>query len=252
MKRRASCGAVALLVVAGFHARGGRLPAWLTSWSVLLSLLLAGALLSFALHLVVYADLDRSDSEAFAVEDEALGLLDKAARTAKQASGFADDWIRDARVRADQSPAFAKRVTDTWMGGHIAAQEADARLIAAWIGFDRFEAYTENAAILEKAATIAMKEVDPEAETAKASAARTAAVEQITQAMVVLKSAHRKLNEHWTLTAQAAGANYLMTLFGYQDYLADAIESYRNAVKGREDDRIAQPFADRLSRLEGR
>ena len=200
----------------------------------------------------VYDDVDRSDSEAFAVEDEALELLDKAARTAKQASRFADDWIGDARERAERSPAFAKRLTDTWMGGHIAAQEADARLIAAWIGYDRFTAYTENARILRSASGLEIKESDPETEDAKANDARTAAVEQITEAVEVLKNAHRKLNNHWTLTAQAAGANDLMALFGYEDYLADAIESYRSAVKGRESDRTAQPFVDRLSRLEGR
>ena len=58
--------------------------------------------------------------------------------------------------------------------------------------------------------------------------------------------------KHWTLTAQAAGTTYLLALFGHEDYVTDVIETYRNAVTGRENDGFAATFVARLAKLENR
>ena len=43
-----------------------------------------------------------------------------------------------------------------------------------------------------------------------------------------------------------------MVLFGDQAYLADAVEAYREALKGREDELYVQRLAARLRQLEAR
>jgi len=42
----------------------------------------------------------------------------------------------------------------------------------------------------------------------------------------------------------------LIALFGEKDYVAEAVESYRSALKGREADAANAPLAARLKHLE--
>ncbi len=207
-----------------------------------------------------YAELNRIDSEAFAIEDEALGLLDRSLKTAKQAAGYADRWLRDAGNRtrglsmeAKNRSAFGGRLSDGWMGGFIAAQEADAHLAKAWIQHVRYDAYTQNAKLLaDVAELVQLTEADVESEQTKATQAHDAGLDDIKESMAVLQRAHGKTERHWTITAQAAGATYLLALFGHEEYVTEAIEAYRTAVQGRENERFAEVFLSRLSRLENR
>lgn len=208
----------------------------------------------------LFDELNRIDSEAFAIEDQALDLLDQAARAAKQASRNADLWVREARDKTQGMSsetkgrsAMGSRINDGWMGGFIAAEEADAQLAMGWIHFDRYDAARKNVALLEKVADVLeLKEADVESEREKLTAAHDAGLEEIKAAVRVLESAHRGSDRHWTLSAQAAGATYLLSLLGHEDYVADTIEAYRAALKGRETESFAETFATRLSRLERR
>lgn len=208
----------------------------------------------------VHAELNRIESESFAVEESALELLLRSAQSSRQAAGYADQWIRDARERTQAlSPkararsAFDGRLQDGWMGAYIAVQEADARLARAWIYYERYHAHSLSTEILaDVAGVLQLNEADVESEQIKAGEAHDAGVEEVKQAMDVLKRAHAKTDRHWTITAQAAGTTYLLALFGHEDYLNDTIEGYRNAVKGREDERFAATFVARLNRLEKR
>lgn len=208
----------------------------------------------------VYDELNRIDSEAFAAEDIAIDLLDQAARLAKTASSQSRTWVNEAGRRTQNlSPesrdrsAFAMREGDGWMGAYAAAQEADARLAMAWVYLDRYRAYSANAAALASVTeTLTLGEVDPAVEEAKALEAQLAGVEEIGEAMTILQAAHRNADQHWTITAQAAATTYVLTLFGHDRYTSEAIEAYRSAVKGREDEAPAQPFMARLTQLENR
>jgi hypothetical protein len=60
------------------------------------------------------------------------------------------------------------------------------------------------------------------------------------------------VDRQWTIAAQAAGTTYLLVLFGQKDYVADTIEGYRNALKGRETEKYTEKLAARLKRLENR
>ena len=207
-----------------------------------------------------YAELNRIESEAFAIEDAALKTFDQSISSAQQAAAAVNEWIDDARDRAaglspeakDRS-ADDKRAGDGWMGGFIAAQAADARLAKAWIYYDRYDAYrrtAESLAAVQKSLTV--KEGDAEAEQTKSLAARDAGVDEVTKAMEVLEKVHRAVDRHWTIAAQAAGTSYLLALFGQKDYVADAAQRYRDALKGRETERYTEKLAARLQQLEGR
>lgn len=207
-----------------------------------------------------YDELNRVESEAVAIEDAALKLLDQSVSASQQAAGAVDEWTSQAREHtrnlspeAKERSAFNARENDDWMGGHIAAQAADARLAKAWIHYDRFLSATQNADVLALATnTFGLKEADPESEIAKASEARDAGVEEVTKAVEVLEKAHRRTEKHWTLAAQAAGTTYLLALFGQTDYVADAIEGYRNALKNRDTEKYTEKLTARLKRLESR
>ena len=210
--------------------------------------------------ITAYAELNRIESEAFAIEEAALEVLERSARFARQAAGSARQWTTEARQRAQELPLRAKersaaetRSQGTWMAGYIAAQEADARLAKAWINVDRYDAYRENAQILDHIrSSLELPEADAESERLKAAEARDAGVQEIDQALAVLEGVHRTVGRHWTITAQAAGAIYLRALLGHQSYKAHAIEAYRQAVKGREDKPYAEKIVSRLKRLENR
>jgi hypothetical protein len=208
----------------------------------------------------LYAELNRVDAEAFAIEQTGLDLLERSAAASRAAAGHADRWIRDARdhtqglsSEATARSAFGGRLRDGWIRGHIAAQEADSRLSKAWIYYERYRAYTQNADILADVTdTLQLREADLESERVKTQEAHDAGLEEIKSAMGVLKSVHGKTESHWTVTAQAAGTTYVLALFGHEAYVDETIQAYRNSIKGREDMAFAQPFVARLNRLERR
>ncbi len=208
-----------------------------------------------------YDQLRKLDSEAFAAEDDALLLFDQAAKNFSQAARNTDAWISEAQQaiqglsqEARDQSAFAARTGDGWMSGQIAAQEADARLARAWIYADRHRAYEDLATTLGTVTDrLRLTEADVEAEHAKSQDSRDAAAEEIETAMSTLKRAHGKASEgNWTITAQAAGATYLMSLLGYDGYLSETIEGYRKALQGRETEPYAKVFSKRLAQLEDR
>lgn len=207
-----------------------------------------------------YTQFNRIESEAYALEDDALDLLERAAKTANQSATQAANWVRDARSRtsnmsneASGRSAFGKRQKDGWMGGFITAQVAQARLAKAWIYHDRYRWYSQNKDRLAGYSELLdLPEVSAEAEQAKVEEALDSGVAEILEAMDVLKKAHGDADQHWTFVAQSAGAMQIMALFGHEGYLGDAIEAYRSALKGRETKPGSELFAAHLSRLENR
>lgn len=208
----------------------------------------------------LFAEFNAIEDQAVALEDSALQSLEQSVRTAQQAAGNESQWVNDAREHtsklsseAAQRSPFQARIADGWMKSHMAVQEADARLAKAWIHYDRLLAATQNVEALGLVtATIELPDADLAAEQENVSAAQQAGIEEVTSARTVLDRNHRDAGDHWTLAAQAAGTTYLMTLFGQDDYLADTISLYRNALQGRESKPFAATFADRLAKLEAR
>lgn len=201
-----------------------------------------------------------NDADAFDLEETALAFLDKSAKSSELAARYSGDWVNDARDKIQKIAqpvqdlsAFQQRTNDGWMGGHISAQSADARIVMAWIHYERFIASTLNAQILSALPdTIRLKDANADDELASATDARDAGAELVQQVSDTLKKAHRDAERHWTMVAQQADATYLLALFGDDSYVDDAIEGYRNAIKGREDKAYVRRIADRLHRLENR
>lgn len=200
------------------------------------------------------------DAEAYDIEDKAIDLLNRSAKTSERAARGVNDWVNDARdqtqglsPQAQELSAFQMRTNDAWMGGHITAQAADARIVMAWIHYDRYITHTNNARILRVLPdSIRLSDAHAEDELVSATEARDAGAEMIQQASTSLKKAHKDTERHWTLVAQQADAAYLLALFGDESYVDDAIEGYRNAIKGRENQTFVKRIADRLTRLENR
>lgn len=207
-----------------------------------------------------YDELNRIQSEAEAIEENALKFFDQSAAAVQQAASLADQWASESRDRiqnlspsAKERSAFNNRADDAWLGGFTVAEAVDARSAKAWIYYDRFDAALRTAEVLTTVTkSIPLAEADVAAERAKADEAKATGIKEIETAMTVLEKAHRSAEKHWTLTAQGAGITYLMVLFGQKDYLADAVEAYRSAVKGRENEAGAARIVSRLQRLENR
>lgn len=207
-----------------------------------------------------YDDLSRVQSEAEAIEERALKYLDRSASAIQQAASLADQWVSESREKtqnlspqAKERSAFNHRADDAWLSGFTAAQSADARSARAWIFYDRFDAASRTAdALATVTKSIPLGEADVASVRAKADEAKAAGIKEVETAMAVLEKAHRNTEKHWTLTAQGAGITYLMVLFGQKDYLADVVEAYRSAVKGRENESYAAKIVSRLQRLESR
>jgi hypothetical protein len=137
------------------------------------------------------------------------------------------------------------------MGGHITAQAADARMVMAWIHYDRYLTHTYNARIIGTLPdSIRLTDASADDELAMATEARDAGSALTQQASKSLEKAYKDAERHWTLVAQQADATYLLALFGDAAYIDDAIAGYRNAIKGREDRPYVKKIADRLKRLE--
>jgi len=200
-----------------------------------------------------------ADADALKSEDSALKLFDQAASAAQQAAGAKEQGLRKAGDLAGAlSPESKERSAANQLAqtesslGFVSASQADARIAKAWIYYDRMVTASANASLLKSAAALELPYAEAAAESEISDAARKSGVEEIQKAMDILTKAHQKGGKHWTIVAQGAGATYLMTLFGYPDYLPDAVAAYRNAVKGRETERFAESFNTRLKRLENR
>ena len=207
-----------------------------------------------------YEELSRVDSEAEALEERGLKFLDESVKASQQAASLADKWVNEGRESlANLSPearersAGNSRSDDGWIAGFVGAQVADARAVKAWIFYDRLNAAVRIARVLERLTNqIPLREVDLGAQRTKADAAKEASVKEVELAMAALEKAHKNTERHWTLTAQGAGITYLMVLLGHDDYLADTVEAYRNAIKGRENEAAVEKFVSRLRGLEAR
>jgi hypothetical protein len=204
--------------------------------------------------------LSRLESEAFATEEQALKLFKEAADLSQQVGRSADEWVSEGRTRtqglspeAVERSAVQRRTDDGWMGGQAQVDGAEARSARAWVYYFRYRAALRDAdALRAMTKYFPMDGAGVDAELTKADEARRGGIEEVKQAMALLEKAHRALGKHWTVPAQSAGTVYLLALFGETDYVADAVQHYRNALKGRENEAFAEPFAARLADLEAR
>ncbi|MCO6435923.1 MAG: hypothetical protein J5J06_02420 [Phycisphaerae bacterium] len=205
----------------------------------------------------IYTLLDDIESQAQEIEDAALGKLDQSAKASGAAARLAGESIRQARERTEgiapaaleRSP-FKPRLDDNGVEAAAGAQEADALLAAAWVRLHQYLGNNADATCLAVTREpLMLPGADEAARRADADEARSAGAELISEAMRTLEQAHRKGRRHWTYVAQQAGADYLLALFGYTDYRKDAVEAYRSALKGRENEPYTGVYNDAIAAL---
>ncbi len=207
-----------------------------------------------------FDELNRIESEAYALEETALEQFKQAGRFARDASTAAGRWVSDAQTltqslspEAQSRSPFDLLSKARWIGANMTAQVADANMAQAAIYYRRFASASRAAALLDEVVSVlGAGEADPSVEREKKEEAKTLGTEAITQAMDQLQRAYRDGQKHWTFVAQQAGADELMALFGLPGYDQDALQAYRSAIKGRETEAFTKPFVERVKQLENK
>lgn len=204
------------------------------------------------------ANLNGLAEEAAEAEGSALTKFEQSAKSAESAMRLAASEVGKARERAEgvsaealpRSP-FKLLQEDTSMEAAAAAQQADALLAAAWVRLHQYRGEGATATCVQEVGEpLQLADANADEFRAASDEARTAGVEAIGEAMKALEQAHRKGRRHWTFVAQQAGANHLLALFGYSEYRKDALEAYRSAMKGRENEAFVGLYNDAVAKLE--
>ncbi len=203
-------------------------------------------------------ELIRASDEAGRIEGEAIRKFTQAAGAYRTAESSADAAVRDAAEASRSVTTEAEAVSsvsivkdDSWIGAHIATEQAAAETAAAWQHYQQYQHETANAELLASAApALGASDATAEARRALAEQARTAGLGLARSAGQIFQRSHGKLGRNWTVVAEYAGTAYLLVLFGERQHLKDVIANYRNAIAGREATPAAAPFKERLSKLE--
>ena len=138
------------------------------------------------------------------------------------------------------------------MEGYAEAQAADAQFAMAWLHLQRYAATIQDIEVLEPAATPLGLDVELGAYREFADEAKELGVATVQEVAATMNKVHRKTDQHWTNTAQAAGATYLLVLFGDESYVRDTISAYRSALEGREDEDYTSVLSARIRELQDR
>ncbi|MEK6674185.1 MAG: hypothetical protein AABZ47_00855 [Planctomycetota bacterium] len=207
-----------------------------------------------------FRDWETIQEEVAGLDDKARSFLNKATQASKQATTAAELWVRDGRQEAqnlaqsarERSPSTRVGNSD-WLVGFTLAQTADSNLAGACLEADRYRSFARAHEVFEAVIpALGMTDIKTEDWKKDAEDARSAGVALVEQAVTTLEKVHRSVGNHWTVTAQAAGAMYVMVLLGHPAYAQESITAYRSALKGREDRSFAEPIAARLKQLEAR
>jgi len=196
------------------------------------------------------------DAEAAATEAEDLAIR-KFADAAKafnsaqrvqsaQVTNIPSELAPDALERSPYS--LVQR--SGFIGAEAKAEAADAELRAALVWHDRYDRLaTAEAVLTDVDAGVSLAEWDSTVLTQRRTEARDQGLALAESATRSLESAARDLENHWTVAASIAAANYVMSLFDRPELRNLAIQNYNAAVQGREADPNVRPFKQRVDQL---
>lgn len=208
----------------------------------------------------VVSTLAELDSAAMSAEDSAIQSFDRSESAFRAANRSAESQASNARTEAGElSPsvrdfsAADARSKERWTSGFLAGQAADAILAKAWVLYSRYAGQSRNAQVLAEAERVfELEAMQSSVQLEQAADAQAEGIAAVVSAMKDLERAHGATNRHWTLVAQAAGANYLLSLFGEAGYEQEALAGYRSATSGRESEIYAAGIVRRMRELEQR
>ena len=118
--------------------------------------------------------------------------------------------------------------------------------------YDRFRDLTEDDQLVDSLADLLEIDEDEEDFGELADEAREAGLAAAEEATEGLFRASRRLDQHYSLTAEIGSAYYLQALFGRRELVRTAIENFAAAVEGREDSPHVRQYLERLDQLRRR
>lgn len=195
-------------------------------------------------------------TETSSHEENAIEMFKKASDAFGAAKRVAQSRMTDlpqlSAEKEELSPgALIKK--DRWLVGQMASQAADSQTRASMILYDRFAHLGIALAVCE-----GLESTFPELDlklaemTDAIAASKTSAEEILEDAMDGFEGAGQGFENHWSVAASVAAADYMMALFDHPELVNVAIANYQSVVKDRETEPRLRPFVDRLEQLRKR
>ncbi|UCG15348.1 MAG: hypothetical protein JSV19_08610 [Phycisphaerales bacterium] len=206
----------------------------------------------------VYERFRKSAAAADEAEVDALAKLDQALRALRAAEQAATE--RTTRVdQGGMSREKWERMPgqmisgDEWIPANMRFQSADVLVRKGVVHFDRYRGASSEIKLLGQVTELlALPATDSDALVTKRDNARQNGTAAADEAVQLLSRSARPLEQHWTLPAQAAAAQYLLVLFGEEAALDTVIANYEQATEDRGDSPHVEAYRQRLDLLERR
>jgi len=204
----------------------------------------------------VFAKLTERAEAVRAVQEDALAKLSKVRATLRTAEQAADERTRvetgDISAEKLERMPESKMQDDRWWPGNLRVQTADVLVRESLVRLDQYRDASIDLALIEQAGPALQLDVATTDLVALRDDARTAGVEAAQEAAGLIEKAAGQLQNHWTLAAQVATAQYLLALYGDRNALEAARNNYEtviDALRERDPD-LADAYQARIEAIE--
>jgi len=206
----------------------------------------------------VFATLMEKAEAVRAVQADALATLGKVRAVLRTAEQAADERTRVET--SDISPERLERMPeskmqdDRWWTGNLRVQTADVLVRESLVRLDQYRDVSVDIALMERVGAALQLDAATTDLAALRDEARTAGVEAAREAATLVERTAGQLQNHWTLAAQAAAAQYVLVLYGDRDALEAVKDNYEvvlDAVRDRAPD-LADVYQARIEAIERR
>ncbi|MBN1513659.1 MAG: hypothetical protein JXB13_16710 [Phycisphaerae bacterium] len=204
----------------------------------------------------VFAKLTERAEAVRAVQDDALATLAKVRATLRTAEQAADERTRvetgDISAEKLERMPESKMQDDRWWPGNLRVQTADVLVRESLVRLDQYRNASVDIALIEQAGPALQLDAATTDLMALRDDARTAGVEAAQEAAGLIEKAAGQLQNHWTLAAQVASAQYLLALYGDRNAIEAAKGNYEaviDVIRDRDPD-LADAYQARIEAIE--
>ncbi len=204
----------------------------------------------------VLAELTKRANAVRVLQEDALAKLDQARAALGTAERAADERTRvdmgDISAEKLERMPESKMQDDRWWPANLRVQAADVLVRESLVRLDQYRDASIELALLEQVGPVLQLDAPTTDLVAVRDEAREAGVRAAQEAAGLIERAASQLQNHWTLAAQVAAAQYLLVLYGDHDALQAAKRNYEavvDAVRDRDPD-LAEPFQARIEAIE--
>lgn len=204
----------------------------------------------------VFAKLTERAEAVRAVQEDALATLGKVRTTLRTAEQAADERTRvetgDISAEKLERMPESKMQDDRWWPGNLRVQTANVLVRESLVRLDQYRNASVDIALIEQAGPALQLDAMSDDLVALRDDARTAGVEAAQEAAGLIEKAAGQLQNHWTLAAQVASAQYLLALYGDRNAIEAAKGNYEaviDAIRDR-DPNLADAYQARIEAIE--